>query len=378
MTVGKDDDDLISRRLDDARRMVLSGIGEYARTATRSTRLRRLLLDYPLRPAKALRPALMFAAAEAFGACVEDVLPTAVALELCHNAFLLHDDVEDQSARRRHARALHLEHGVPVAINVGDGMFALALRPLLDNTEVLGLGRSLLVLELFSVMSRATVDGQDAELAWIAAERWDICRADYVRMVHRKTARYTFVTPILVGALAGGLRPDLGLRLSLAAARLGIAFQIADDLLSMVGDPEQVGKDDLGDLYEGKRTLVLLEALARASPTSRARALAILRKPRTGPSHPELADFCERHCLSTTARAELALLTGAASRRTEADARILRALVDETDAVAIARDYARGMVERAENGLRALLPDAGSPASRFLLGAGHFAVRRVA
>lgn len=146
---------LIGSRLNRARTAVLSGVEEYARRL-RSRELREQILDYPLRPAKALRPALMFASAEAFGSCEDAVLPAAVALELCHNAFLLHDDVEDHSASRRHRPAMHVRYGVSSTINAGDGMFALAMEPLLDCTETLGLGRTLRLLRLFSRMCIAT------------------------------------------------------------------------------------------------------------------------------------------------------------------------------------------------------------------------------
>ncbi len=105
-----------------------------------------LMLDYPMRPAKALRPALCFAVCAALGGDVQLALPSAAALELFHNAFLIHDDIEDGSRLRRHGPTLHEAHGMPIAVNVGDGLFALALEPLLGNIEVLGLGRALEIL----------------------------------------------------------------------------------------------------------------------------------------------------------------------------------------------------------------------------------------
>jgi geranylgeranyl diphosphate synthase type II len=88
------------------------------------------MLDYPLREAKALRPAMCIATCRALGGSTEGVLQSATVLELYHNAFLIHDDVEDESEKRRDGTTLHRAHGVPVAINVGDGMLALALEPL--------------------------------------------------------------------------------------------------------------------------------------------------------------------------------------------------------------------------------------------------------
>jgi geranylgeranyl diphosphate synthase type II len=234
------------------------------------------VMDYPLRPAKALRPALCIATAMAMRAHLDAVLPSAAALELFHNAFLVHDDVEDGSEKRRHAPTLHRLYGVPTAVNVGDGMLALALEPLLDNVRAVGLGSALRILRVFSRMARESAEGQMLELSWIRGERWDLADRDYVRMVHKKTGWYSFITPVLVGAIAAGVDPTRRDRMARCALLLGIAFQIQDDLLSIEGDEVVVGKDGLGDLWEGKYTLVLLHALREATAAERERALATL------------------------------------------------------------------------------------------------------
>lgn len=100
-----------------------------------------LVLDYPLREAKGLRQFLSIVTCRALGGLLDAVLRSAAVLELYHNAFLVHDDVEDGSELRRGASTLHHAHGVPIAVNVGDAMFALSLRPLLENIEIIGLGR---------------------------------------------------------------------------------------------------------------------------------------------------------------------------------------------------------------------------------------------
>ena len=79
--------------------------------------LRELILDYPLRGGKALRPALSIATCLGLGGHLEAVLPTAATLELYHNAFLIHDDIEDESWSRRGKPTLHIDHGVPIAVN---------------------------------------------------------------------------------------------------------------------------------------------------------------------------------------------------------------------------------------------------------------------
>jgi geranylgeranyl diphosphate synthase type II len=97
-----------------------------------------LLADYPLRGGKMMRPSLCIATARLFGASIEDAIETAVAIELLHNALLIHDDIEDGSERRRGRPTLHLLHGVPLALNAGDGLALTILRPLLENRKVLG------------------------------------------------------------------------------------------------------------------------------------------------------------------------------------------------------------------------------------------------
>jgi geranylgeranyl diphosphate synthase, type II len=92
-----------------------------------------LLADYPQRAGKMMRPSLCIATARAFGASAADAIRSAVAIELLHNAMLVHDDIQDGSALRRGRPTLHMMHGVPLAINAGDALFLLSLRPLLDN-----------------------------------------------------------------------------------------------------------------------------------------------------------------------------------------------------------------------------------------------------
>jgi geranylgeranyl diphosphate synthase type II len=159
-------------------------------------------------------------------------------------------------------------------------MLALALEPLLDNVRALGLGRALRILQLFSRMARESAEGQMLELQWTRHTRWHIHDREYLRMVHKKTGWYSFIAPVLVGAIAAGASPAMQSALARFALLLGIAFQIQDDLLSLEQAEAEVGKDALGDLWEGKYTLALLHALRTASEADRLQALAILRRPR--------------------------------------------------------------------------------------------------
>jgi geranylgeranyl diphosphate synthase type II len=239
-----------------------------------------LMLDYPLRAGKAFRPSLCIATCRALKGRLEDVLPTAAVLELYHNAFLIHDDVEDGSLLRRGLPTLHREYGIPVAVNVGDGMFALALTPLLDNMKLIGLGKALRILQTVARMARESVEGQALELDWIRRGEWRLRDRDYAHMCYKKTCWYTFITPILVGALVVGGDERLLSRLRRFATVVGLAFQIQDDLLNLQANQGRYGKEIGGDLWEGKRTLILIHALRTSGGREQERAIAILSKPR--------------------------------------------------------------------------------------------------
>ncbi len=271
----------IDSYLQDCRRRTLEEIERHVPADRRHTAgLYDLMLDYPMRPAKALRPALCVGVCLGLGGQIDAALPSAAAFELFHSAFLVHDDVEDESLLRRHGPTLHVKYGVPIAVNVGDAMLATALAPLLDNVRVLGLGPALKILTLFVRLARESAEGQMMELDWIRRKRWDLADAEYFRMVHKKTGWYSFISPVQVGAIAAGADRQTIDALGRFALCLGIAFQIQDDLLSLGGREGAIGKDALGDLWEGKYTLPLLHALRSASDTERREALAILARPR--------------------------------------------------------------------------------------------------
>lgn len=244
--------------------------------------LYQLMLDYPLREAKGLRPTLSIATCRALGGKLEAVLRSAAVLELYHNAFLIHDDIEDESVMRRGAATLHRDHGVPIAVNVGDAMFCLSLQPLLDNIGVIGLGPSLRILQSVARMTRESVEGQALELDWVRRGAFELTDDDYVRMVEQKTGWYSFMTPLKVGAITAGADRECIDALAEFGRRLAIAFQIQDDVLSLQGEPEAYGKEIGGDLWEGKRTLILLHMMRRASADERAEVAHILSLPQPG------------------------------------------------------------------------------------------------
>ena len=321
-----------------------------------------LILDYPLRGGKALRPALSIATCLGLGGQLEAVLPSAATLELYHNAFLIHDDIEDESLMRRGRPTLHIDHGIPIAVNVGDAMLSLSLQPLLDNVERVGLGPALHILRAVARMTRRTVEGQAIELEWVRSNAWQLDDADYVAMVELKTGWYSFVAPLQIGAIAAGSPPQHLAPLEPLGRHLGVAFQITDDLLNLRADPDDYGKEIGGDLWEGKRTLILLHALRHAAPADRNRALQILARsrPSTG-ARLQLRDFLELICargeLSPAGRtAILARFEGSGSEEAKNldDIRWLYELLHQAGSLDHARAVAARHADEAAAGLAAL------------------------
>lgn len=228
-----------------------------------------LVAEYPTRGGKAIRPSLCLAACVAFGGHVEEAILSAVAIELLHNAFLVHDDVEDASLLRRGLPTLHLAYGVPLAINAGDALAVLAQAPLRDNRYRLGSRLATAVAEEFDLMERRTLEGQAMELGWRRERHLKLTPSNYLDLVLRKTCWYTTIHPLRVGALIGSwARADLD-ALATFGSFLGAAFQIADDLLNLDASAVAYGKEPFGDLREGKRTLMVIHLLGVVKPEER-------------------------------------------------------------------------------------------------------------
>jgi geranylgeranyl diphosphate synthase type II len=282
------DVDLVTRVLTQARADVQAELEQLfaRRRRTGYGPLYDLLADYPFREGKGLRPAILFAACRATGGRTEQARLSATALELFHNAFLVHDDVEDGSEFRRGKVTLFQAHGVPIAVNVGDATNVLAMEVLLQNTAVIGVRKALQVFHEVERMARESVEGQAIELGWIADGRFDLDDRDYIRMAYKKTCWYTVIAPLRIGVICGAPPGRLApldeelMPLIELGFHAGIAFQIHDDLLNLEADEALYGKEISGDLWEGKRTVMLLHFLRHATPRARARALRTLRKRR--------------------------------------------------------------------------------------------------
>ena len=279
---------LVNRVLTHARQYTANALKDFfqQQRATGLDTLYDQLEDYPFREGKGLRPGIVYSSCRAMGGTYAQAMNTATAVELFHNGALVHDDIQDVSEFRRGDETLFRKQGVPIAINAGDATYVFCLSLLLRNVDALGVRKSLKILQEFERLSRESVEGQAIELEWIRDSIYDLSDDDYVRMAYKKTCWYTIIAPLRLGVICGSgpnttaeLEKNLLglLELGLLA---GIGFQVQDDLLNLTADEVLYGKEISGDLFEGKRTIMLLHFLRTTDRASRSKAELILRKPR--------------------------------------------------------------------------------------------------
>ncbi|MFT6996975.1 MAG: geranylgeranyl diphosphate synthase type II [Cryomorphaceae bacterium] len=228
-----------------------------------------LVLDYPTRGGKGFRPGLCMATCNAFGGNNDLALNTAAALELFHNAFLVHDDIEDESHLRRGQPTMHEKEGLAIAVNVGDAMNVLGMRPLMANISSLGHEMTWEIFTEVEHMVRQSVEGQAMELAWVRANESFISEEDYLEMVLKKTCWYTTIHPMRLGAMIANAEVASD-EFNLFGYYMGAAFQIQDDVLNLIADEKKYGKETGGDILEGKRTLMLIHLMNQCTKKERA------------------------------------------------------------------------------------------------------------
>ena len=238
-----------------------------------------LIREFVDRPGKGLRPGLLLATLNAYGGPLAEGLDMAAGLELLHNAFLVHDDIEDGSTTRRGRPTLHSVIGVPLAVNVGDAMNALALRIARLQIGRLDVDRGARLGEELDHLLLESLEGQALELGWNRDNRCDVDVHDYLELVLKKTAWYSFIHPMRMGALLAGETGDLD-RFNRFGFLMGAAFQIQDDVLNLTGELHRYGKEIGGDLWEGKRTIILAHAFDQLPERDRVRLERLFAAPR--------------------------------------------------------------------------------------------------
>ncbi|VVC72108.1 Short chain isoprenyl diphosphate synthase [uncultured archaeon] len=222
---------------------------------------------------KRLRPVMCKLSCEAVGGDGKNVLSIGAAIELFHNFSLLHDDIEDCSDVRRGQPCMYKKYGLPLAINAGDGLFMNVWKEILES----GLPPEKIV-EVQRILNKAfmlVLEGQAVELNWYRENRIDISEAEYMNMIGGKTGALMGAS-CEVGAFSGGGNAKQKRALSDFGMAVGLAFQIQDDVLNLVGDQGKYGKEIGGDISEGKRSLITIHALTHASAKDRKRLSGIL------------------------------------------------------------------------------------------------------
>jgi geranylgeranyl diphosphate synthase type I len=299
--------------------------------------LYKMLSDYTANAGKRHRPLICVLAAEAVGGDPKKAWSSAAAIEHFHTAALIHDDIMDSSLTRRGVPCLHVTEGDALAINAGDLALSLVTGSVVDD-EGLSAECRLRVLKELVEMTTRTIEGQALDIGWARDDRFDLGVDDYLIMANHKTAFYSGAVPLAVGAIVGG-----GTEVQIAALRAfgqatGLAFQIQDDVLNLVGTREATKKDFRSDVTEGKRTLAAVHALQHSA--RRERLLEIL----------------------SARTQDVALLDEAV------------AIMVESESISFARAYARELGLGAKRDLEAALPN--SKARDLLLSMADFFVER--
>jgi geranylgeranyl diphosphate synthase type I len=210
---------------------------------------------------KSIRPALALLSAAAVGGNVDEAVPAAVAVELVHNFSLLHDDVMDGDATRRHRPTAWKLFGVNTAVLAGDALLGLAPSVLAAS----GHATALSAIQTLSATVQELIQGQSLDLDF--EHRTDVGLAECQVMARAKTAALLGCACCLGASFGGGTSEQVRYLRSFGE-RLGLAFQHVDDLLGIWGDPVSTGKSVYTDLNDRKKTLPVVAALESDTPAA--------------------------------------------------------------------------------------------------------------
>lgn len=211
---------------------------------------------------KRLRPVLMLMAYNMYREHPETIIEQAIGLETYHNYTLLHDDLMDNAPIRRGQPTVHLKWDANTAILSGDAMFVLAYQHMAN-----GLKEKLPeVISLFTETALGIGDGQQFDMDF--EQRNDVCEEEYIEMIRLKTSILLACALKMGAILADAPQADAD-NLYRFGEHIGLAFQLQDDYLDVYGDPKVFGKAIGGDILEGKKTFMLINALAHADEAQR-------------------------------------------------------------------------------------------------------------
>jgi geranylgeranyl diphosphate synthase type II len=222
---------------------------------------------------KRIRPILVLLACEAVGGTRKQAIPAGTGIEILHNFTLVHDDIMDHAHSRRGRATVHTKWDDNVAILVGDELLALAYRTLLmtDSPRIKEIAR------VFTEGVVEVCEGQAYDKEFERRTRVPV--EDYLLMIRKKTGKMVAVATEIGALIGNGTAQEVN-ALRAYGEFVGRAFQVQDDLLDVVADEKQFGKAIGGDLKEGKKTFLLLEALRLAKPADRRTLLKLSRNGR--------------------------------------------------------------------------------------------------
>jgi len=223
---------------------------------------------------KRLRPLLTVLSARAFGLSEDLALYPAAAVEILHNFTLIHDDIMDRDEFRRGVPTVHKVYGEALAILAGDLLFAKSYEALLKLTEY-GISEGNLVKAIKELTWAAVTVAEGQALDMEFEGRVDVSEEEYFTMIYKKTASL-FKASAYIGAVVAGADESNLNHISNFAKYVGMAFQIRDDELGLVGDEKLLGKPVYSDLREGKKTLLIIYALNNVSDYERKVILKVL------------------------------------------------------------------------------------------------------
>ena len=215
---------------------------------------------------KRLRPFMVLKSCELLGGSGERALPAAAAVELVHNFTLVHDDIMDNDEMRHGTSTVHRHYGMPFAILAGDILFSKAFELLTFNCKKAGIPDKSIIdmVEHLSFACTEICEGQAIDVEVASSTKFPSVQ-HYIDMISKKTATL-FKVSCALGALSSPNPKTSDIRnLSSFGYNIGIAFQLVDDLIGVIGDPKLTGKAAGNDIREGKKTYPILLALKKAS-----------------------------------------------------------------------------------------------------------------
>ena len=211
--------------------------------------------QYPYAGGKRMRPSMVVAACRAVGGDGSKAVPMAVAIEYIHNFTLIHDDLMDGDEVRRGMKTSHVLYGLPTAVLAGDALFAKAFQ-IIAGLDVPGD----CLQRILSVTSKAVWDLARGQQMDVNNENADFIPLDhYIETIKLKTS-VLFAAGAASGAIIGGAQQNVVDAIQMYAIKMGLAFQMYDDILGVYGDPEKTGKSAGNDIRKGKYTVMICHA----------------------------------------------------------------------------------------------------------------------